>query len=87
MTRLSEKQRRVLGMIADACAPTHTYADDEPHVVPFYVERLGWVMFDSESERSRFLERLEARGLIRVERNSFAYITEAGTAALSSNMK
>jgi hypothetical protein len=80
MTRISDKQRRALELIEFACRPQYILDvfDKEKRVIPFYSENLMPHYFNTWSERQRFIENLQKRGFIRIERSCFLYITDEG---------
>lgn len=90
MTRLRKNQRRILEMVEQACLPARLCALDDPdgppRVIPLYIEHLPdlWIY---ERERQVFIENLAARGLIRIEKRNFLYITDAGREAVCGDQK
>jgi len=85
--RLSARQRDALEAIEDQCRPVRLSRGDEETVVPMSMWQLGnsfGYRFSYEREFERFCEKLEARGLIRIERKQFIYITDAGKAAVGA---
>lgn len=82
MARLSQKQREVLQFVSDCCKPDKDIETGETTVIPAYAPKLE-IKFDNQSEMDRFLNNLEQRGFIRIDRRNFLYITEAGCAAIA----
>ena len=81
MTRLSKLQSEILGRIADACQPVQkSILDKTLHITPLYKGSLegSWIY---DRELDAFLKRLEVRGLIRIEKDCFLYITDTGNGA------
>lgn len=70
-------------MVAVACVPTRIELLSKPRTIPFYTGHLPDI-FDSDSQERRFLENLETRGFIRIEKHHFLYITEAGQMVLET---
>lgn len=82
--RLSKRQRDVLETIDYNTAPS-PYCEGK--VVPVSVGQLGNTYqhdFWYENEFRRFLENLESRGFIRIEKREFIYITDAGKEAIGA---
>jgi CTP-dependent riboflavin kinase len=80
VTRISNKQRIVL---EDILASEATAYNGKP--IPLYIEHiLAEVQFswNSEAERQRWLENLEARDLLRIEKGHFLRLTDRGRKAL-----
>ena len=58
---------------------------NEPDTVCMYIEHLPRQhSFNSERERERFLDNLERRGLISINRKCFIRLTDAGAAVVRS---
>lgn len=84
--RLSKNQRRVLEMVANQCQPSiGVFEAGDGKIIPLYIGHLPTAIFDSHSHRERFVKNLEARGLLRYERETFLYITDKGRQAVTSN--
>lgn len=81
--RISERQKLVLRTIELANVPVQLHNDEQERVIPLYIDHVPSHCFWSESELQRFLKNLEKRGLIRIEKRFFLYLTDAGRAALS----
>lgn len=81
MSPLGNKQRHFLNLVADACVPHEMEPNGPKEVIPFYTGRQT-ALFESVADERRFLENLESRGLVRVEKIRFVYITPAGLEAI-----
>lgn len=80
MIRISNKQRIVL---EDIQASEMYEYNGKP--VPLYIEAIPEEVqfsWDTEAERKRWLEKLEARDLLRIEKGSFLRITDRGREAI-----
>lgn len=80
MIRISNKQRIVLEDIQASEASQYN-----GRAIPLYIESIpDEVQFswNSETERMRWLESLEARDLLRIEKGSFLRITDRGREAI-----
>lgn len=80
--RLSARQREVLELVEAACRPVELKYGEPERIIPLYIDHLPDLFF-TNSERRRFIENLESRGLLRIDRGIFIYITEAGKSALT----
>lgn len=85
--RLSARQRGMLEAIETICRPQQLDFKGPPVVIPANTMQLG-VFYQNtfwyERDLERFLENLERRGFIRIERRHFIYITDAGKAAVGA---
>lgn len=84
--RLTAKQRKFIA--ACDCLYQDGYTKDcKPNLVaiPYYWGPMQWDEwgFWSKSDAERFVERLVRRGLIRTDKESFYWITDAGRAAIA----
>lgn len=80
MIRISNKQRIVLEDIQ--ASETQSY---NGKTVPLYIEHISREVqfsWNLESDRKRWLENLEARGLLRIEKGSFLRLTDCGRDAI-----
>ena len=85
--RLSARQREVLETIEANCRPVRLSLREDETVVPVSMWQLGNSFghcFFYERQFEKFCENLEARGLIRIERKQFIYITDAGKLAVGA---
>ena len=80
--RLSAKQREFLEDVATSETPTYNF----PEGLPFYMGHLFMEFcFNTEGERRRWVDNIEARGLIKRTRGGgcFVRLTDAGRAAIA----
>ena len=88
--RLSSRQREVLDVIEFNCRPVNVgRVESDSRVIPVYMGHLGNMFqhcFWYERELRRFLENLESRGLITIEKREFIYITDEGRRALGLSL-
>lgn len=85
--RLSRRQREVLESIEECCRPAPLCNGAEPTVVPASMFQLGVTFgheFLYERDFERFVENLQERGFVRIERKQFIYITDEGKAAVGA---
>ena len=81
MSLLGNKQRLSLNLVADACVPHEMERNGPKQVSPYCTGRLASI-FESVAEQRRFLENLEAQGLVRVENGRFGHIPPEGLKAI-----
>ena len=81
--RLSPRQRKVLAAVNAACEPVQLRHGEPDRVVPLYIDHVPELFF-SEREREKFLENLESRGLVRIDRRYFIYATDKGRKFLAT---
>lgn len=75
--KLGKRQRLILKAIADACSPRCIHPGESLRVIPLRATHLPDI-FKSDGDQRRFLEILERRGFITIERRYFLRITERG---------
>jgi hypothetical protein len=81
--RLSEKQRGFLSRVAASETPT----DDCPAGLPLYLSHTFMqFQFNTEGERRRWFDNLQKRGLITLEKECFARLTELGRSAIAKDV-
>lgn len=88
--RLSKRQRDVLETIELNCRPVELKWGEGSRVIPVSMWKLGQSFMDCfwyESEFKRFMENLESRGFIRIEKRDFIYITDAGREAVTDHQQ
>lgn len=75
--KLGKRQRVILASIANACTPRCIHPGESLMVIPLCTTHLPDI-FKGNGERRRFLENLERRGFIAIERRNFLRITDKG---------
>lgn len=83
-TRLSAKQLKFLELVENSCRPVYMVIGEEPRNLPHYINHdFAWDWgFLSEGAAKRWVEKLDERGFIKLERGSWARITAKGLEAL-----
>lgn len=76
-TRLSVKQKEVLHYIANCC---------DSGLLGYSLHAEDMWLWDSLGELRRYMENLEARGFINIEKDHFYRITDAGRAAIGRSI-
>lgn len=84
--RVSKQQRKFLKAVEAANRPVEIEICEPPRSLPYYVNYdFAWDWgFRSEGAAQRWLENLVERGLITLEKQRFARISDAGRAAIST---